>query len=161
MARPFHWSSLSVWDDLDPPSRMFSVQKDSMWLQCWLCCVVPMACHCILRTVMAENISRDACCRVLVYFTNLRKISRRHSDFWGPNEGWFCFRSWGRVPVRNFSSTSPTLQFGAEIIWFLLVERDGTTALQKTVCSDHMDNQRPRNTQLLKCIWVFKQGETC
>ena len=41
MARPFHWSSLSVWDDLVPPSRMFSVQKDSIWLWCWLCCVVP------------------------------------------------------------------------------------------------------------------------
>lgn len=159
MARPFHWSSLSVWDDLDPPSRMFSVQKDFMWLQCWLCYVVPMACHCILKTVMAENISCDACCLVLVCFTNLRKSSRRHSHFRRPNEGWFCFRSWGRVPVRNFSSTSPTLQFGKEIIWFFLVEGDGTTALQKTVCSDHMDNQRPEI--IIQCIWVFKQGETC
>lgn len=27
----------------------------------------------------------------------------------------------------------------------VLSHYDSTTALQKTVCSDHMDNQRPRN----------------
>lgn len=123
-----------------------------MWLQFWLCCVITMACHCILRTVMAENVSRDACCIVLVYFTNMSNISRRHGDFWGPDMAWFYFRGWGRVPLRDLSSTSPT-QFGAEIIWFLLLERESTTALQKTVCSDHMDNQRPRNHYTITQIY--------
>lgn len=125
-----------------------------MWLQCWLCCVIPIACYCTLRTVMAENMSRDACCIVLVYFTNTRKISRKHSGFWGPDVGWFCFRSWGRTPRWNLSNTSQTFQFRAEIIWFLPAERCNTTALHKTVCLDHMDNQRPRNHYIITQIYL-------
>lgn len=125
-----------------------------MWLPCWLCCVVPVACHCILKTVVEENMTHDACCIVLGYFTSTSRISRRHSDFWGPDVGWFCFKSWGKAPPRNVSSTSQAFQFGAKMIWFLPVERDSTTALQKAVCSDHMDNQRPRNHYTITQIYL-------